>query len=208
MAISSYSELQASISDWLNRTDLASATKNFIALAEAQFQRSVRHRYMVTRSQATIDSEYSSTPADWLQTVSLILETNPVTQMEFLTNEALNGLKAGSSATGRPNRYTHVGTEIQVFPAPDNTATGYTGELVYYARIPALSDSNTSNWLLDYSPDIYLYGALMQSAPYLQNDERITIWSSLYLKAIDDLEISNQRTAGQTSVKMRAAPLQ
>jgi len=80
--------------------------------------------------------------------------------------------------------------------------------LVYYARIPALSDSNTSNWLLDYSPDIYLYGALMQSAPYLQNDERITIWSSLYLKAIDDLEISNQRTAGQTSVKMRAAPLQ
>jgi len=59
MAISTYSELQASIADWLNRTDLAAATKDFIALAEAQFQRSVRHRYMVTRSQATIDSEYS-----------------------------------------------------------------------------------------------------------------------------------------------------
>jgi hypothetical protein len=35
MAISTYSELQASIADWLNRTDLAAAFKDFIALAEA-----------------------------------------------------------------------------------------------------------------------------------------------------------------------------
>ena len=48
----------------------------------------------------------------------------------------------------------------------------------------------------------------MQSAPYLQKDERITVWASLYQRAIDELEVSNQRTAGQTSVKMRAAALQ
>jgi len=154
MAISTYSELQASVADWLNRTDLTSAIGDFVALAESQFNRSIRHRYMITRSQATIDSEYSATPADWIQTVSLILETNPVTQMEFVTNEALNALKSGSSATGTPSRYSHVGTEIQVFPAPDNTATGYTAELVYYAKIAALSDTNTSNWLLTHNPDI------------------------------------------------------
>ena len=208
MAIATYSQLQASVADWLNRTDLTSAIGDFVALAELQFNRSIRHRYMITRSQATIDSEYSATPADWIQTVSLILETNPVTQMEFVTNEALNALKSGSSATGTPSRYSHVGTEIQVYPAPDNTATGYTAELVYYAKIEALSDTNTSNWLLTHNPDIYLYGTLMQSAPYLQNDERITVWASLYQRAIDDLEVSNQRTAGQTSVKMRAAALQ
>jgi hypothetical protein len=179
-----------------------------VALAESQFNRSIRHRYMITRSQATIDSEYSATPADWIQTVSLILETNPVTQMEFVTNEALNALKASSSATGTPSSYSHVGTEIQVYPAPANTASGYQAELVYYAKIPALSDTNTTNWLLTHNPDIYLYGTLLQSAPYLQNDERITVWASLYQRAIDDLEVSNQRTAGQTSVKMRAAALQ
>ena len=208
MAIATYSELQASVADWLNRTDLTSAIGDFVALAESQFNRSIRHRYMITRSQATIDSEYSATPADWIQTVSLILETNPVTQMEFVTNEALNALKASSSATGTPSSYSHVGTEIQVYPAPANTASGYQAELVYYAKIPALSDTNTTNWLLTHNPDIYLYGTLLQSAPYLQNDERITVWASLYQRAIDDLEVSNQRTAGQTSVKMRAAALQ
>jgi hypothetical protein len=68
MAISTYSELQASVADWLNRTDLTSAIGDFVALAESQFNRSIRHRYMITRSQATIDSEYSATPADWIQT--------------------------------------------------------------------------------------------------------------------------------------------
>jgi hypothetical protein len=79
---------------------------------------------------------------------------------------------------------------------------------VFYSKIPALSDSNTTNWLLTASPDIYLYGSLMQSAPYLRDDDRVGIWASLYQKAIDDLNISNERTRGQTSVKMRAVALQ
>ena len=159
MAVTTYSELQAAVADWLNRTDLTSAITDFISLAEAEFQRTIRHRKMITRSDATIDSEYSATPADWYQSVSLVLKTDPVHPLEYVTNEAMNELKSSSSATGKPNYYTHVGTEIQVFPAPDGT--GYTGELVYYGKIDPLTDSNTSNWLLDIAPDIYLYGTLV-----------------------------------------------
>lgn len=206
MAINTYATLQSSISDWLNRSDLTSAIESFISLAEAQMNRSIRHRDMIERAQATIDSEYSATPADWIQSASLILETTPVTQLDYVTNEEMNRKKSASVATGKPQCYTHIGDEIQVYPAPDSTS--YTAELVYYAKIPALSDSNTSNWLLLSHPDIYLYGSLMQSAPYLVDDQRLGVWASLYQKAIEDLTISDQRTQGQSSVRMRAAPLQ
>lgn len=206
MAIDSYATLQASISDWLNRSDLTSAIKSFISLGEAQMQRSIRHRDMIERAQASIDSEYSATPADWIQSVSLILETTPATQLEYVTNEEMNRKKTVNVSAGKPQCFTHVGDEIQVYPTPSDI--GYTGELVYYAKIPSLSDTNTSNWLLAAHPDIYLYGALMQSAPYLVDDQRLAVWASLYQKAIEDLTISDQRTQGQSSVRMRAAPLQ
>ncbi|MCH1580826.1 MAG: hypothetical protein L7S55_08985 [Luminiphilus sp.] len=206
MAITTYDELQSAISDWLNRSDLQAAIKSFISLGEAQYRRSIRHRSMIDRAQATIDSEYSATPADWIQSVSLILETTPVTQLDYVTNEEMNRKKSANVAVGKPQCFTHIGEEIQVYPAPDSTS--YTAELVYYAKIPSLSDTNTSNWLLAAHPDIYLYGSLMQSAPYLVDDQRLGVWAGLYQKAIDDLTISDQRTQGQSSVRMRAAPLQ
>ena len=205
MALSTYAELQTSIADWLNRSDLTAQIPDFISLAEAEFTRTLRHRKMITRSDATIDSEYSATPADWMQTQQLILKTNPVTALEYVTGEALNQLKATSSAVGRPAYYTNIGTEIQVFPSPD---ASYTAELVYFRNVPVLSDGNTTNWLLQLAPDLYLYGTLLQSAPYLRDDERIPTWASLYAKKVLDIEESDQRTRGQTSVRMRFSPLQ
>ena len=206
MAITTYAELQSAVADWLDRTDLTAAITNFITIAESEFNRTIRHRKMITRADATIDSEYSATPADWYQTVSLILKTDPVCSLEYVTNEAMNALKESGSAPGKPLYYSHVGTEIQAYPAPDGT--GYSGELVYYAQVPALSDSNTSNWLLDLAPDIYLYGSLKQSAMYLRDDERTGMWAALYQRAVDDLTISDQRTHGQTSVRMKTRALQ
>ena len=199
MAITTYSELKSSVADWLDRDDLTTAIVDFVTLAEAQFNRSIRHRKMVTRSTATIDDRYSATPADWLQTVQFILSTDPVTTLEYLTNEALNKKRSESSAVGKPLYFSHVGDEIEVYPPPDSS---YTGELVYYAKVPALSDSNTTNWLLTLSPDLYLYGALVQSAPYLRDDERLPVWLARYTQMVEDMNLSNELTRGQTSVKM------
>ena len=204
MAISTYSELKSTIADWLNRDDLTSVIPSFIELAEAELTRNLRHRKMIARADATINSEYTQTPLDWFQTQTLILETDPVTTLQYLTPEALNAKRAASTANGKPLFYTMIGTEIQVYPVPSGD---YTAEMVYYSKIPSLSDSETTNWLLTLAPDIYLYGSLMQSAPYLQDDNRLSVWNALYQKKIEDIYISDQRTTGQTSVVMRAAVL-
>ena len=205
MAISTYAELQSSIGDWLNRDDLTNVIPDFITLAEAQFNRSVRHRKMVMRATATISSRYSATPGDWLHTIQLHLQTDPIQPLEYVTEETMNEQRAKSSAGGRPTRFTMVGTEYEVNPGPDDN---YIAEVVYYAKVPPLSATNTTNWMLELSPDIYLYGALIQSAPYLKDDERLAVWASIYQKLIEDMNVSDERSRGQVSMRMAFQPLQ
>jgi len=204
MAISNYSTLQASIGDWLNRSDLTAVIPDFITLAEAQFNRNIRHRRMVERATATLDSEYSAVPADWLESIRYQINTNPITVMEFVSPDQAALLKGANGTTGRPIYYTQIGQQFQVVPAPDS-GSAYTGELTYYATIPALSVSNTTNWLLTDSPDLYLYGALLQAAPYLQDDQRLSTWGTLYERCLNDLKVSDERSRMATSaLRMRA----
>ena len=207
MAITSYSTLQTTVGDWLNRSDLTTVIPDFITLAEAQFNRTLRHRKMVERATATLDTEYSAMPADWLESIRYQLNTNPITVMEFVSPDQAAMLKGAYSTSGKPIFYSQIGQQFQVIPAPDS-GSAYTGELTYYASIPALSAGNTSNWLLVDSPDIYLYGALLQSAPYLQDDQRLNIWAAIYQRLIDDLKVSDERSRMATSsLRMRARSL-
>lgn len=201
MAITTYAELKSAIADWLNRDDLDATIPNFISLAEAQFNRTVRHRKMVTRSDATLDTPYFAVPADWLQTIRFQLNTNPVTPLLYVTPEQALEESMVYSAAQQPLFYTTVGQQFQVVPTPDSE---YEAELLYYAKIPALSDSNTSNWLLTESPDLYLYAALLQSAPYLKEDERLNVWAGLYQRLFDDMMLADERARiGSSKLKSR-----
>jgi len=204
MAFNNYSSLQASIADFLNRNDLTAVIPDFITLAEAQFNRNIRHRRMVERATATLDSEYSAVPADWLESIRYQINTNPITVMEFVSPDQAAMLKGANGTAGKPIYYTQIGQQFQVVPAPDS-GSAYTGELTYYATIPALSVSNTTNWLLTDSPDLYLYGALLQAAPYLQDDQRLSTWGTLYERCLNDLKVSDERSRMATSaLRMRA----
>jgi hypothetical protein len=190
MAITTYSELKSAVADFLNRDDLTSAIPNFIALAEATLNRRMRAPEMVTRATVTVDAEYENRPADWMETIRYQITTNPITVVEFVTPEEAIIQKTKFSTSGVPIFFSTVGTQFQHIPAPD---TSYTGELMYYARIAGLSDSNTSNWLLTANPDIYLYATLIQSAPYLKEDERITVWAGIYDRLMAEYEVAEQR---------------
>jgi hypothetical protein len=91
MALTTYTELKTSIADWLNRSDLTATIPDFISLAEAQIERTLRTRQMLTRTTLTIDGEFESTQSDFLETRALKLtSTNPVTPLSFMTMDALD----------------------------------------------------------------------------------------------------------------------
>jgi hypothetical protein len=64
--------------------------------------------------------------------------------------------------------------------APFASGTGAT------SVIP-LSASVTTNWLVTNYPDIYLFGSLVEAAPYLKDDGRVVVWESELQKRLDEL---------------------
>jgi len=193
MALTTYTELKTSIGDWLNRADLTSVIPDFISLAEAQIERTLRTRQMIVRANASFDAQYGAVPSDFLETKSLKLtSTNPQTPLSFLSIDALDNEAANYTASGKPKFFGVVGGQFRIVPTPDSN---YTTELTYYAKLTKLSSSVASNWLLASSPDIYLYGALLQAAPYLQDDARIQTWATLYERALNDLQTADDRGA-------------
>ena len=182
MAITNYTELQSAVADFLNRDDLTSVIPTFISLAEAQMQRVIRHHKMMNRAEAQIENRYFALPADWLETARFHVRGDRTYRLELTSMDDMLQLRqANADLTGRPSHFAHIGDQLEVYPTPDGT---YSVELLYHQKIPALSDSNTTNWLLTDHPDVYLYGALMQSAPYLDDDQRMQVWSTLYGNAV------------------------
>lgn len=190
MSITTYAELKTAVADFLNRDDLTSRIPTFISMAEKDMDRSLRHWKMQKRSVAEINSQYSAVPADWLETVRFYTTDGYTQPMDLIGHAELLDLKASqSNMPGRPKYYAMTAGQFEFYPAPD---TLYHAELLYHAKTAALSDANTSNWVLADAPDAYLYGALAHTAPYLGEDARLTVWASLYRNALDGLNQSSQ----------------
>lgn len=192
MALTNYAELKTSIGDFLNRDDLTSVIPDFISLSEAQMNREIRHFRMEKRANANLDTQYTAIPNDFLQPIRFVITGAEISTIEQGSSMEISRLREqNSDTTGRPSRYAILDSSIEVFPTPDTT---YNLELLYYEKIDALNDGNTSNWLLTNYPDAYLYGSLMHSAPYLAEDNRIQTWAALYQKAISDINSESERS--------------
>jgi hypothetical protein len=188
MAISTYAELKTAIADFLNRDDLTSVIPSFIALAEQQMARDIRHWRQEKRIETTLNERYENLPSDFIEALELSTDNNR--RLTLISTAEMQDRKEATSTSGAPQYYRFTANQIEFFPAPTATSTS-TLSMQYYARIPALSDSNTSNWVLSYAADAYLYGALLHSAPYLQEDQRSVVWAGLYQSAIDGLRRDN-----------------
>ena len=176
MAISTYSEVLSAAQNWLARSDadIQSRIPEFIALTEEvvtwgsddpEFMiPRVRARQMEQRATATVSSEYTALPTDFLEMRQVKLNTDPTTYLSYITPQEFDQ-RYVSSLTGKPTVFTIVGSEMRVGPTPD---TSYTAEMWYYKTIPALTVSNTTNWLLSAAPGVYLYGVMFHAAPYVQ----------------------------------------
>lgn len=199
MALATYAELQSSIGDWLNRADLAATIPTFIAMAETAHNRQLRTRQMIRRSTALISDAFTTLPSDMLEIANAQINGSRVTPLEFVAMDQADRVRQIYPA-GDSKYFTIVGDTLELVPSPSSEVTV---EIVYYGRIPALSVSNTSNWLLLNSPDLYLYGSLIASAPYLRDDDRVMVWSTLYKQALADLQIADER-ARFTSTPLRA----
>lgn len=206
MAITSYSELKSAIADELNRQDLTSVIPTWISLAEANFNRVIRHRKMLCRSTAQLDTQFTALPSDFLEAKNVQLNVSVPYSLEYLTVEQADKHRTNYyPGTGAPQYFTILGETLEVVPTP---GSDYTIELTYYKKLTPLSDSVSSNWLLASHPDLYFYATLQHSAPYLKDDERIALWSTISQTLTDAVNQESDRAEKSGSVlRIRSAPL-
>ncbi len=208
--ISDYTSLQTAITEYLARDQdatLIARIPTFIQLFEAKANRTLFVRQMEARSSASIvsgvtDSEFVLLPSDFqsMRRVRISSVTGKPC-LEFKSGTQMDEYRfSRSDVTDRPRYFTIFGSEMELAPTPDSN---YTIEMIYRASIPALAN-NSSNWLLSLAPDAYLYGALLESAPYIKEDDRIQTWAlglKTTLDGLNNLGLTSTFNAGPMVVR-------
>lgn len=190
MSITTYSELQTALADWLNRADLDQQIPDFIALAESTLNDVLRSSFMVTSATQAITSGRASLPSDALEIVYVQVADTEDEPLEQTTPQQLLMLRrARTRAAGNPKFFAIVGRELLVTPTPSGATSV---DIDYYQKIPALSDSNTSNWLLEEAPHIYLYTALLHATPFLMDDARYQVFQNSVAQQVMNAVKSSQ----------------
>lgn len=185
MSIVDYASLQTAIANWLHRTDLTAQIPDFITLAEVYMNGDLEARPMEQRTPltTTAGNAYISLPSDMIEMRRLMLQADYTIPLDYLTPDQL-AQEYSAGTTNKPQAFTVIGSQVQLAPIPD---AAYTVELTYMQRIPALSGSNTTNWVLSSYPNAYLFGALVAAQPFLVNDARIGTFQALYKEAVDQI---------------------
>ena len=186
--ITNYATLQSAIADYLNRADLTSQIQTFIQFCEADLNTRLRSREMIVNATATSDGQFVALPPDWLEAINMMIVGGQSPLRYITPDEADTIIKAQTYTSTRFYSMTTGVIEL-VPPAVDDI----TIDMVYYGKIPALSDANTTNWLLTKAPDVYLYGALTHAAPFLMDDQRMPVFSQIYLARVQSLQDESQK---------------
>ena len=192
MALTNYTTLKTSIANWLNRSDLTDEiADDFIKLTEADFNSKLRVRKMVAQTSFTIDTETEALPTGFLQVRDIyILNGNTKVPLTYTTPSQMDST-VGTSTTGSPNSYTILGDTFRFSPKPD---ASYTAFINYYKSFDALSDTNTTNYILTTHPAIYLYGSLFHAANFLGgiNPQQVQTWQQMYATTMERLELNDR----------------
>jgi hypothetical protein len=191
--IATYDDLVQRCQDWLfGRVDIAAQVPTYIQLFEAKANRTLKCRQMETRAIAIVDTtvgapEFLPLPPLFhtMRRVRIVDGAiNGKPSLRFATGQQMSVLRDKLNTPGEPVWFTLFGNEIELYPVP---GAPYQIEMVYRATIPPLSPANETNWLLAMAPDAYLYGVMMEAAPYLHDDDRVQMWSAGAQAAITQL---------------------
>jgi len=186
--ITNYATLQSAIADYLNRADLTSQIQTFIQFCEADLNTRLRSREMIVNATATSDGQFVSLPSDWLEAINMMI-VGGQSPLRYITPDEADVINKAQTYTSTRFYSMTTGIIELVPPAVDEI----TIDMVYYGKIPALSDANTTNWLLTKAPDVYLYGALTHAAPFLMDDQRMPVFSQIYLARVQSLQDESQK---------------
>ena len=194
-------DLKADIAAWMHRTDLTDQMGTFIRLGEASLTADIVSNAMETKSTTTTTANlsYVAMPADIIELRRAQILSSYNTVLKYASPDQLSA-DYSENRTGIPSVFTIVGSNMELAPVPDGV---YTIELTYKQRVPPLTDSNPSNWLLTAWYDAYLYACLLAARLYIKDMAMVAALEKLYTKSVDNINTVDWYTGSTMRVKAR-----
>ena len=179
--------------------------------SEAQVPTFIRQaEYRLNRLCTAPERETSillTTTAD-VQSVALPVDFRQLRAARFIADNgyplaqaSLNVLHSDYSGTGRPQAFCISEQSVQFGPMPD---AEYTVNLTYLARIPPLSPTNQTNWLLSGNADAYVYAALMSASVWLEDLEAAGNYRTELMSIIEEVNLQGNRYRLSGPIRMRS----
>ena len=191
MSYANCKELKDAIASWVDRTDLAASIPLFVANAEAMFNRTLRLQRMIERVVAQTDQQFVELPTDCAEVERVNVDNVDLTYTPPFQVDDLRS--AVQWQVGRaPAFYSVSGTAVELMPPPSSGTLVSVG-LYYYQKITPLVNDADVNWLLLAHPDLYLYAALMETAPFLKDDSRIPVWEQRLAGVLGQVVLADKR---------------
>ena len=165
------------------RDDLTDFIPNFIQNAENKLYRTLNLRNEETALSVAISSGVAAVPSTFKALKFAYFDASPVALLRWVSIEELYNDYPERTSTGTPSLIAREGANFVFGPASiDGTLKG-----IFYSKLTALSDANTTNWYTTNAPEILLYGALLEAQPFIMNDARIQTWGQMYQGALDSI---------------------
>lgn len=194
MSLSTYSDLQNAVANWLKRSDLTSYIPDLITLGEARVNNDLRVKAMETSLLSTMTTSATvAVPADYMEMKFAYLVTQPMILLDRKTPEWIyatypNRTGYASSYYAKPKFYAREGSNFIFGPYPDSQ---YTIQGIYYAKPSALSSSIGT--IFPSYPQLYLFAALAEAAPFLKDDKRVELWEAKYKQIKDRVQYESDK---------------
>lgn len=203
MSITNYTELQASVAGWLNRNDLTAYIPDFIRLGEQRLffggsdplpSPPVRIPAMQAQDTGTITSGAIAFPTRFIEPIRVAASSGSVTwSLRYISPEQFSDV---SNTSALPSVYTYLENEIKV------AGTGSATYVLDYYQTFELLETTSTNWLLTNAPGTYLYAALIEAAPFLGDDNRVSTWHTMLKSSIQSVNNSTRRQGSGLAMRV------
>jgi hypothetical protein len=196
---STYSTLKADIASELNRTDLTDKIPGFISRAESYLFRELQVKERQVSVTGTTVGEYADLPTDYgsISKVSVSYAGSART-LDYMARPSVS-----TYTDVYPKYFSLENGKLRIYNAGDGQA--YT--LYYIPKIEALSDTITTNWLLENAPDLYLYASTLEGAKHVRNPVLTDSMTNSTALALDSVKRFAERrgepATGSMQIKVR-----
>lgn len=182
----SYNSLVEMVQQYMERNDadFVAQIPNLIALAESNIAAELKTYLQLIVVETTLSENQSvlDKPARWRKTVSMKVNGQPV----LLRSQDYVALYLSESSPSKPKYYADYDFSHWNFaPLPDQE---YPVEIIYYAEVQPLDETNQQNLWTAVAPQAMLYGTLLQAQGYLKALDKLPVWKQYYTDAIQALK--------------------